>query len=539
MNTYDYIIVGAGSAGCAVAARLSEDPNIRVLLLEAGLPPDDFWINVPAGMAHLFLSKRFNWGYFTEPIPAFNNRKLYWPRGKTLGGTSAINGMVYIRGNARDYDNWSHLGNAGWSWSDVLPFFKRSEHNTRGKTEQHGTGGELWVSDPVLRHPSSRDFVESAVRVGIPANSDFNGPTQEGTGFFQFTIRKGVRHSAHSAFLHSVRNRPNLTIETGAHTRRIVLKNGQATGIEFIQDGMVRVVDAAREVILAAGALNSPQILMLSGIGDAAELHQHGIAVALHSPGVGKNLQDHMYAHCSVKSTSHSSYNRNLNGLRKYIEGARYLITRKGYLGLGSSQACAFVRSSPEIEYPDLQINFRPMTFNFHPSGKVFVDNYPAISASVCHLRPQSRGQVALRSADSTDAPVLIPNYLAEEADRKAMTAGLRRIRQIFASEPVASRVIEEMVPGKAVQSDAEFLGFLRQFGNSAYHPVGTCKMGQDAMAVVDERLRVRGIERLRVVDASIMPTIISGNTNAPSIMIGEKGAEMIRADSIPRRSVS
>jgi choline dehydrogenase len=536
MEAYDYIIIGAGSAGSVLARRLSDNPEHSVLLLEAGPPTEKFWIRTPAGMARLFFDEEFNWNYFTEPMAALNDRRMYWPRGKGLGGSSAINGMVYIRGHRRDFDHWSSLGNAGWSYEDVLPYFKRMEHNERGADEYRSVGGPLWISDPAVLHPSSFDFIEAAARLGIPRSTDLNGELHDGVGFIQHNIRRGQRQSAYTAYVRPVRQRPNLTVQTGCHVQRILLDGRQATGVEVIKEGSRRVIGASKEVILSAGALNSPQVLMLSGIGPGAELQRHGIPTLVDCPGVGRNLQDHFYIHCSFTSTRDSSYNHEISGLRKYWQGLRYLATRSGYLALGSSQVAAFVKSRPEEEYADLQISFRPMTFTYHQGGSIAVDPVAAIAASVYRVRPAACGSVTLRSSNPAEAPAFHANFLTEPEDIRAMINGIGQIRRIMGTEPIASRVIEENLPGPSVRSDNELLKYMEQHGNSAFHPAGTCKMGGDSLAVVDERLCVRGVSRLRVVDASIMPRVTSGNTNAPAMMIGEKGADMIGEDDVHRR---
>ncbi len=536
MDAYDYIVIGAGSAGCALARRLSDDPESKVLLLEAGPPTDKFWVRAPAGMAKLFLDKQFNWSYFTEPMPTLRNRRMYWPRGKGLGGSSSINGMIFIRGHRKDFDHWKSLGNSGWGFDDVLPYFKRMEHNERGENEYRGVGGPVWISDPVIRHPSSADFIESAVRTGIPRTDDLNGETHDGVGFMQHSIRRGERQSAYTAYLKPVLNRANLVVKTGVLVHKILFQGNQATGVEVSNGSERRIYTAAREVVLSAGALNSPQLLMLSGIGPGAELQRHGIRPVIDCQGVGQNLQDHFYVHCQARTGQDSSYNHELHGLRKYWQGLRYLVNGSGYLALGSSQVAAFVKSRANEEYADLQISFRPMTFTYHPDGVVEVDRVPAVSASVYRVRPAATGSVTLRSSDPTQAPVFTPNFLTDQDDVRAMIQGIRKIREILATEPIASRVVAEYAPGPSAQTDDQLVAFMQEHGNSAFHPAGTCKMGQDSMSVVDERLRVRGVERLRVVDASIMPRVTAGNTNAPTMMIGEKGADMIRRDSVPRR---
>ena len=539
LEDFDYIVIGAGSAGCVLARRLSDHPAHRVLLLEAGPPAEKFWVHTPAGMAKLYFHKHLNWNYTTEPMAQLLDRRMYWPRGKGLGGSSAINGMVYIRGHRQDFDTWRDLGNAGWGFDEVLPYFKRMEHNERGGDHYRGVGGPLWISDPVIRHPASADFIESAVRLGVPRTADLNGELHDGVAFMQHNIRNGRRHSAYAAYVAPVRSRSNLVVRTGCFVQKILFEHNQAVGVEVIEGGERRVLRAAREIVLAAGALNSPQTLMLSGIGPAAELQSHGIAQVLESPGVGRNLQDHFYLHTSYRSTPDSSYNANISGLRKYWEGLRYLTTRSGYLALGSSQVAAFVKSRPEESYADLQISFRPMSFTYHGNGVVEVDRQPSIAASVYRLRPAGSGHVTLRSADPFQQPVFQPEFLTHPDDVNAVISGLRQIRRILATEPLASRVVEEILPGRQAQTDDELFAYMQVHGNSAHHPSGTCKMGRDRMAVVDERLRVRGVERLRVVDASVMPHVTSGNTNAPTMMIAEKGADMIVQDALARRALA
>lgn len=536
METYDYIVVGAGSSGCVLARRLSDDPKNRVLLLEAGPPASGFWLSTPAGMSRLFLDHKVNWGYFTEPVSTMLDRKIYWPRGKVMGGSSSINGMVYLRGHRLDFDRWRDAGNTGWGYDDVLPYFKRMEHNERGGDYYRGTRGPLWISDPVIRHSCSKDFIESARRAGVPHSEDLNGETHDGVGFVQYNIRDGVRQSAYVAYIEPVRQRSNLVVETGAHVHRVLFKGSIATGVEVVVNGQRRTIGASREIVLSAGALNSPHLLMLSGIGERSMLRQFGINQVADSPGVGRNLQDHFYVHCLANTKPESSFNRELHGFRKYWQGLRYLATKGGYLALGSSQAAAFIKSRPDEEYADLQISFRPMTFNFDPSGKVAVDKKPAISVSLYRVRPKSVGHLILSSPDPLKAPALYPNYISDPEDVQATISGMRKIREIMAMAPLSTRIESEFAPGPHVQTDDQFLKYFETHGNSCYHPVGTCKMGNDAMAVVDARLRVRGVERLRVVDASIMPHVTAGNTNATAIMIGEKGSDLICEDAIPRR---
>lgn len=539
MTTFDYIIVGAGSAGCPVARALSDDPSISVLLVEAGPHADRFWVNTPAGMAKLYFNEHLNWNYHTEPLVKLKNRRMYWPRGKVLGGSSSINGMIFIRGHAKDFDSWRDLGNPGWGYDDVLPHFRAMEHFERRSDEWRGQGGPLWVSDPVAKMASSYDFIEAAARLGHAKTEDMNGAVHDGVGFMQHTIKGGRRHSAFAAFIKPVLHRRNLTVLTDAQVQRVLFDGRTATGIELRHKGELRRFTAAREVILSGGALNTPQILMLSGVGPGAELQRHGIPLIHESRGVGQNLQDHFYIHTGWRATPDSSYNANLAGLRKYWEGFRYLMTRRGYLALGSSQVAAFVKSSPDEPYADLQISFRPMTFQYFPDGTVAVEKQPGMGVSVYQLRPQTTGTVTLRSNRASDKMKASPEFLTDPYDINAMISGIKQIRQIMAADPIRARVVAEEVPGPSVRSDDDILQFMVETGNSAHHQGGTCKMGRDVMAVTDERLRVRGLDRLRVIDASIMPHLTSGNTNAPSIMIGVKGGTMVREDAQPRREIS
>lgn len=536
LQTFDYVIIGAGSAGAVLARRLSDNPAFRVLLIEAGPAADRFWVRTPAGMAKLYFHKQLNWNYFTEPMPELKGRRMYWPRGRGLGGSSAINGMVFIRGHQKDFDTWRDRGNPGWGYADVLPYFKRMEHFERGGDEYRGTGGPLRISDPVIRHPASADFIASAVSLGIPKTEDMNGALHDGVGFIQHNILNGQRHSVYMAYVEPVLGRPNLVVRSNCHVQKILFDGTDATGVEVIVDGERQVIQAAREVILSAGSLNSPQVLMLSGVGPAAELQKLGIPVVRDVPGVGQNLQDHFYIHTAFRSTADSSYNQNIVGLRKYWEGLKYLLTHSGYLALGSSQVAAFVKSRPEEDYADLQISFRPMSFKYHGNGVVEVDREPSIAASVYRLRPSGSGTVTLRSRDPKKAPAFQPDFLTHPEDVNAVISGIRTIRKIMAAKPMSSRVIAELMPGPHVQTDDQILEYLREHGNSAHHATCTCKMGTDALAVVDERCRVRGLNRLRVVDASIMPHCTSGNTNAPTIMIGEKASDMIAQDAIAPR---
>ncbi|RDK06512.1 GMC family oxidoreductase [Cupriavidus lacunae] len=533
METWDYVVVGAGSAGCVVARRLSDNPSMRVLLIEAGPSSKTFWSNVPAGMAMLIGDERFDWRYMTEPVPALNGRRISWPRGKTLGGSSAINGMVYTRGNRRDYEHWVSLGNPGWGWTDILPYYKRMEDNVRGANEFRGQGGPLKISDAAPASRAVQAFIEAAHRCGIERVDDLSVAGEEGVGLLQATIHKGVRQTTYDAFIAPVRHRGNLDVLTEAHVARVLVEGAAAVGVEVIENGKLRTIRAAREVILSAGVTNSPHILMLSGIGDAEHLGAHGIRARVHLPGVGKNLQDHVGAHVKVQTRPGWSHNRDLRGWRKYREGLRYVVAKTGYLGASATLAAAFVRSSSKVDYADLEIGFRPMTFSQAPNGNILVDDCDAISANVYRVRPASRGEILLRSADPLQSPAFHANFLSAPEDQEATLSGLRLIRRVLSTDPIASGIVGELQPGPEARSDEQLIEFVGKYGKSSYHPVGTCKMGNDALAVVDARLRVRGVNRLRVIDASVMPTPTSGNTAAGTTMIGEKGADMILADAM------
>lgn len=526
---FDYIIVGAGSAGCVIANRLSARPDVRVLLLEAGGPDNNIWIHLPVGYFKTMHNPATDWCFETEPCPGLADRRLQWPRGKVLGGSSSINGMLYIRGHASDFDTWRQLGNAGWSFADVLPYFKRAEDQERGADDLHGTGGPLSVSDVRMRRELSDIVIESAVNAGFSRNDDFNGPRMEGVGYFQNTTRNGLRCSTAVGYLRPAQRRRNLSVVTDAHTSKVLVENRRAVGVEYVWHGLRRTARARGEVILAAGAIGSPQILMTSGLGPAAELQKHGIEVVRDIPGVGRNLQDHLQLRMVYRLNTRMSLNDEVrNPLRKVGMAMQYLATRRGPITMAASQVCAFCSSRPGLEAPDLQFHIQPLSADKPGDG---LHRFSAFTISPCQLRPESRGMITLRSADPFDPPLIQPNYLATETDRQMAIAGMRIGRSIAAAQPVAALIEREHQPGADVQSDEALLEAARQTGTTIYHPVGTAKMGSDPLAVVDERLRVHGIQALRVVDASIMPSITSGNTNAPTIMIAEKGADMILAD--------
>jgi choline dehydrogenase len=528
---YDYIVVGAGSAGCVLANRLSADPATRVLLLEAGPADDKLWIRIPAGMTRLISDPKVNWRYSTCKEPGLNNRVLACPRGKTLGGSSSINGLVYMRGHPDDYDHWRDLGNRGWGWSDVLPLYKKSEGYEGGSSAFHGSTGELSVENLKSPHAASRAFVESGQRIGIELNRDFSGATHEGIGYLQLNLRSGVRESAATAFLNPVKKRPNLEICVNARVQCVLTEGRRATGVRFMADGAVREA-SAREVILSGGAINSPQLLMLSGIGPAEQLRSLGINVVHDLPGVGENLHDHTYVHYLAQVSPEFSINRKISSnLRLLPHVLHYMATRQGLLTSAAAQVGAYLRSDARQGRPDLQMQFRPFSILVRKDGTISAENIPAVTASCSQSRPESRGRLWLDSPDPMAPPQILFNYLTAQTDCRVLMAGVRWMRKVFAAEPFSSHVVRETVPGPGVSSDEQLMAYLRANAQPMYHPVGSCKMGSDPMAVVDDRLRVHGIDNLRVVDASIMPSITSGNTNAPTIMIAEKASQMILED--------
>jgi choline dehydrogenase len=529
IGAFDYVIVGAGSAGCVLANRLSADADVTVLLLEAGGRDNYHWIHIPVGYLYTMNNPRTDWCFSTEPDEGLNGRALNYPRGKVLGGCSSINGMIYMRGQARDYDQWRQMGNTGWAWDDVLPFFRKSEDHFLGADEHHGAGGEWRVDRPRLSWEILDNWILAAEQCGIPQTDDFNRGNNEGVGYFQVNQKRGWRWTTAKGFLRPAMNRPNLTVLTHAQAKTLRFDGRRVTGIEFWRNGEDAYAEAAGELILSTGAVASPVILQLSGVGAGGLLREHGIAVRHELKGVGENLQDHLQIRPVFRVANTVTLNERSNSLFGRIAmGIEFALFRSGPLSMAPSQLGCFAMSDPSQETPNLEFHVQPLSTEklgdpLHP--------FPGFTASVCNLRPESRGYVRLRDTDPRSKPVIKPNYLSTPADRKVAADALRLARRVSTAPALARFEPEELKPGSHLTGDEELAKAAGDIGTTIFHPVSTCKMGPDDMAVVDERLRVHGLEGLRVVDASIMPTITSGNTNSPTIMIAEKAADMIRED--------
>ncbi len=531
LGTFDYVIVGAGSAGCVLANRLSEDPGTSVALLEAGGKDNYIWVHIPVGYLYCMGNPRTDWGYATEPQPGLNGRAIGYPRGRVLGGCSSINGMIYMRGQARDYDHWRQLGNTGWAWEDVLPYFIKSEDQAAVPADDvHGAGGEWRVENQRLSWEILDAFRDAAEQAGIPKTNDFNRGNNEGCGYFHVNQRSGWRWNTARGFLKPAGNRPNLTVFTQAQAKKLRIEDGRARTLELRLGSEDATIDACGELILAAGSVGSVQLLQLSGVGPGELLKSHGIEVVHALPGVGENLQDHLQIRCAYKVSGVKTLNERANSLLGKVGiGLEYALFRSGPMSMAPSQLGAFAMSDETYETPNVEYHVQPLTLDkfgepLHP--------FPAFTASVCNLRPESRGHIRIRSDDPFDHPAIHPNYLSAEADRKVAADSIRLTRRIVSQPALQKFEPREFLPGDEVHSDADLAKAAGDIATTIFHPVGTCKMGSDRMAVVDERLRVRGLRGLRVVDASVMPTITSGNTNSPVIMIAEKASDMIREDA-------
>jgi len=537
VNAFDYIVVGAGSAGCVLANRLSANGRYRVLLLEAGGSDDRFWVQVPIGYGKCFFDPHVNWMYRTEPEATLAGRSAYWPRGKLLGGSGAINAMVFVRGQPEDFDEWEAIGNPGWGWRDVLPYFRKLEDSPRGETALRGAGGPVAVADiSADAHPLCEVFLRAGVEAGIPRNADFNGESQEGVGHYEITVRGGRRVSTASAYLRLAMRRANLQVETHAHVTAIAFEGTRATAVTYLRGGATHTVRATREILLCAGAINTPQLLQLSGVGPAARLQALGVPVAHDSPAVGRHLQDHLCIDYLYRSRVRSLNEELRPWHGKLRAGLRYLATRRGPLALSVNQAGGFLRSRPGLDRPNMQLYFSPLSYTRAPKGKrplMSPDPFPGFLLSAQPCRPTSRGHLEIRSPDPFAAPRIEPNSLATEHDVEELLEGARVLRSLAATPSLSAVIDEEMHPGPRVQTREQLVEDIRARCSSVFHPVSTCRMGPDPReAVVDHRLRAHGLAGLRIIDASVFPAVTSGNTNAPVIMLAERGADLVLEDA-------
>lgn len=533
MEEFDYVIIGAGSAGCVLANRLTENPDNRVLLLEAGGRDNSIWMKIPAGFGKLISDPRYNWCYQSEADPHLGGKSLAIPRGKTLGGSSSINGMLYVRGQPLDFDTWAQFGNRGWSYTDVLPYFRKAETFPRSDGNVRGGDGPLHVAELDQTSPVLEAFLSAADAEGYPRNPDYNSGDQEGFGFYQVTQRRGWRSSAATAYLRPAEKRANLKLETGAHVTRLLFSGKRCTGVEYRRNGVLAQTTARREVILSAGAVQSPQILELSGIGEPSRLKDLGIAVRHALPGVGENYRDHYAPRLRWRVKNALTLNQRTQGVRLGWELLRYATTRRGALSLAPGLVCGFVKTRPELETPDFQYFFADASYS--NAATRTLERQGGMTLSGFQQRPESRGSIHIRSSDPMAAPAIVTNILSDDIDKQCVVAGMKIARKIVENAALDRYRDFELIPGPATQSDEDWLDFARRDGVTSFHPMGTCRMGTDSMAVVDDTLRVRGFDGLRVIDASIMPTMVSGNINAAVIMIGEKGADLVRSGMAAR----